>query len=87
MNDKSALTHQWTKVPHASLIGEILGVGLIGAIFVLVSLWEWWKMPAGSNLITPPVKYAATSLLCCIVGFFTAKIVVHIWLKLSKSKE
>ncbi|MGD0800689.1 MAG: hypothetical protein ABR906_05190 [Terracidiphilus sp.] len=86
MNDQSALTHRWWKGSHASLIGEILGVGLLWGCFGLVLIWKWWEMPAGSNLITHQIKDAAISLLCVSAGYFIGKL-VRIWPKRSKATE
>jgi hypothetical protein len=87
MNDKSALTLRWVNGSQASLIGEIIGLGLLWGCFGLGMLWKWWEMPVGSNLITHQVKDTAISLLCVTTGYFTGKYIVRIWPKRSKSKE
>jgi len=85
MRDKDALTLR--RGYHASLIGEIIGFGLLWGCFGLALLWKWWVMPAGSNLITPPVKDTAISLLCGPAAYFIGKYMARYWRKRSKSKE
>jgi hypothetical protein len=87
MRDKYALTLRRLNGCQASLIGEILGVGLLWGCLGLGLLWKWWEIPAGSNLITHQVKNTATSLLCVAVGYFIGKYMVRLWPKRSKSEE
>ncbi len=85
MCEKDALTLR--RGYHASLIGEIFGVGLLWGGFGLGLLWKWWGMPAGSNLITHPVKDTAISLLCANAAYFIGKCTGRYLRKRSKSKE
>lgn len=85
MRDKDALTLRWGY--HASLIGEIIGVGLLWGCFGLALLWKWSVMPAGSIIITHPVKDTATELLCIPAAYFIGKYMARYWRQRSKSKE